>query len=96
MKYFKHSSNSINEGPIKGLIKEYGIEGYGYYYACVETIFKEGPGKYDMADPFSLNVLVEEFNIDPVKVESLMKFCNDKNLFSYKYLNRMDAEKVQK
>jgi len=39
--YFRHSFNAIDDPKIRAIIKEMGIEGYGYYFSLLELAAKD-------------------------------------------------------
>lgn len=82
MKWFKHDAHSLRKAAVERLIMEYGIEGYGLYYACMEMI----AGDIATDDlTFELNhdaeLIAHKFKMDTIRVEKIMHRCIELRLF---------------
>lgn len=42
MKWFKHETDASGNLKLESVIDKFGLEGYGYYWICVELVGKEG------------------------------------------------------
>lgn len=82
MKWFKHDSFSTQKASIERLILEFGIEGYGLYYACLELI----AGEISIENlTFELDhdaeLIANKFKMDTIKVGKIMHRCIELGLF---------------
>lgn len=82
MKWFKHDSHSLGRANIERLIMEFGIEGYGLYYACIEMI----AGTIETNNiTFELEhdakIIAHKFKMDTLRVETIMHRCIEYGLF---------------
>jgi len=82
LKWFKHDAHSLSKASIEHLIMEFGIEGYGLYYACLELI----AGTIDAQNlTFELEhdakIIAHKFKMDTLKVEQIMHRCIELRLF---------------
>jgi hypothetical protein len=80
MKWFKHETK--RKAALKKIIIEFGMEGYGLYWACVELI----AGDLDIKNlTFELEedaqIIADEFKMDTLKVEKIMHRCIELGLF---------------
>ena len=80
MKWFKHETR--RGAALKRLVLEYGVEGYGLYWACIELI----SGSISIENlTFELEedagLIAHEFKIDTLKVEKIMHRCIELGLF---------------
>ena len=84
MKWFKHDSNALHDAKIEKLIMQYGIEGYGLYFACIEMIAdKLTSDNITFELEHDAEILAYKFKVDTLKVETIMKFCVSLGLFQY-------------
>jgi hypothetical protein len=84
MKWFKHSTSAINDAKIEKLIMNYGIEGYGLYFACLEMIAGNiSPEKVTFELEHDAEILAYKFKIDSVKVVKILRYFVDTGLFEY-------------
>lgn len=82
MKWFKHYSAARFDPKIRRLIKKYGIEGYGLYFAIVETIAFQLESNSPLPDlEENANDIALFFGMDTVRVEEIIKFCIEQELF---------------
>jgi nucleoid DNA-binding protein len=82
LKWFKHNAHSLREAAIERLIMEYGIDGYGLYYACMEMI----AGNISMNNlTFELDhdveLIAHKFKMDTIRVGKIMHRCIELGLF---------------
>lgn len=84
MKWFKHDSNALHDAKIEKLIMQYGIEGYGLYFACIEIIASElTTDNITFELEHDAEILAYKFKVDTLKVEEIIKFCVKLGLFQY-------------
>lgn len=84
MKWFKHFSDAKYDVRMRRLINMYGIEGYGLYFAVIESIafgIERNNPMPDLED--NAHDIAEYFGMDTVKVEEIMKYCIELKLFEY-------------
>ena len=82
MKWFKHFSSARFDTKIRRLINKYGIEGYGLYFAVVETIaFQLDVEKPIPAIEDNCQDIATFFKMDTVRVEEILHFCIEQGLF---------------
>jgi hypothetical protein len=82
MKWFKHSGTASRDAKVAKLLAEFGIEGYGLYFYCIELI----ASKTDSDDlTFELEhdaaLIAEWVKLDTLKVEKIMQRCIELELF---------------
>lgn len=82
MKWFKHDAHSLSKANIEKLIMEFGMEGYGLYYACLEMI----AGTIETSNiTFELEhdakIIAHKFKMDTLQVETIMHRCIEYGLF---------------
>ena len=41
MKWFKHDSDAHTDAKVQSILLDYGLEGYGLYFYCIELIVKD-------------------------------------------------------
>lgn len=95
MKWFKHSGSAMREAAIERLIMEFGIEGYGLYFACIEIIV----GNLDSDNiTFELEhdaeLIANKFRMDTLKVERIMHRCIELGLFELADSGRISCLKI--
>jgi hypothetical protein len=82
MKWFKHSGTASRDARVAKIIAEFGIQGYGLYFYCIELI----ASKTDSDDlTFELehdaSLIATWTGMDTVLVEKIMHRCVDLDLF---------------
>ena len=88
MKWFKHNTNALHDAKIEKLIMKYGIEGYGLYFACVEIIAGNLTNENITFElEHDAEILAHKFKVDTIKVEEMMKYMVNLNLFQVNTLN---------
>ena len=84
MKWFKHDSNALHDAKIEKLIMQYGIEGYGLYFACIEIIANElTSDNITFELEHDAEILAYKFKVDTLRVEEIIKYCVKLGLFQY-------------
>jgi|GEM_PF-1801167 len=82
MKWFKHDAHSLRKANIERLIMEYGIEGYGLYYACLEMIAGDiATDDLTFELKHDAELIAHKFKMDTMRVEKIMHRCIELNLF---------------
>ena len=82
MKWFKHDSNANADSKLQNVLLDYGLEGYGLYWYCIELI----AGKVDADNiTFSLEhdarIIARNTGCTPQKVEEMMRYFVSVGLF---------------
>lgn len=78
VKWFKHDTNANSDGKLQNVLLDYGLEGYGLYWYCIELI----AGGVDVDNiTFSLEhdarIIARNTGSTAQKVEEMMRyFCN--------------------
>lgn len=81
--YFSHDTDALSDIKIDKMMTDYGYIGYGYYWAIVEKLYKNG-GRYDFVD---LQIMAKQLGVKLEKLECFIKACvtkythKDKGLF---------------
>ena len=83
MKWFKHYSTAKFDPKIRRVISKFGIEGYGLYFAVLESISFQ----LETDDPIpdleeDAQDMAECFHMDTMRVEEIIKYCLEIELFS--------------
>lgn len=82
MKWFKHFSSMRLDTKIKRLINKFGIEGYGLYNYILECIaFNLEANKPVPEIEETAQDLAIELRMDTLKVEEIIRYCFELNLF---------------
>jgi hypothetical protein len=82
MKWFKHDAHSLRKASIERLILEFGIEGYGLYYACMELIAGDiSIDNLTFELEHDAELIANKFKMDTIKVGKIMHRCIELNLF---------------
>lgn len=100
MKWFQHESNARNDIKLKMLQKAFGNDGYAIYFKMLEIIAEYANEKnlneWGFVDRFhDTKTLAEECNIDADRLASILKKCNELDLFEKKN-HRLYCEKILK
>lgn len=99
MIWFKHDTDANQDAKLQNVLLDYGLEGYGLYWYCIELI----AGKVDK-DSFTFElehdarIIARNAGSTPQKVEEMMKYFVSQGLFEntentitcFKLLKRMD------
>lgn len=72
--YFSHDTDALSDIKIDKMMSDYGYLGYGYYWAIVEQLYKNG-GRYEFVD---LQILAKQLGIKSEKLKCFISNCIDK------------------
>lgn len=82
MKWFKHDSNASRDKKLQNVIIDYGMEGYGLYWYCVELV-AEGVGSNNLT--FELEhdarIISRATGVSEQRVNEIMRYFVDQKLF---------------
>lgn len=84
MVWFKHSTTSLLDPRIKRLIREYGLEGYGLYFAVLERVALNVTAinrTYELKEEF--DIFSEELRIDEEKMKDMFRYMIKAGLLSH-------------
>ena len=82
MKWFKHDSTANMDAKLKRLKMQWGMEGYGLYWYCLEIIVKELSGtKYTFELEHDAEIISHDTGISVEKVNKMMASMVDLELF---------------
>ena len=84
MKWFKHMSSSADDEAMSMLIDEYGIEGYGIYWAIVEKIASQMDGSGRCSARYSVQRWASFARISPRKLQKVVSFLANRDNFPTK------------
>ncbi len=101
--FFSHDSNARNDIKVVKLRREYGMEGYGIYFALIEVLREQSDYKMDME---SISVLAYDFKVEEEKVRAVIEqfdlfeivdnyFFSDRLLRSMEAYNELKNKRVQ-
>lgn len=104
--YFSHDRNARHDPKILVMRSKYGYEGYGWYWAIIETLREQKDYKLNITDKFTVSSLAIDLQISSEQVDAFLKDCiNDFDLlksdgtrvWSNSLLNRMKKrEQIRK
>lgn len=95
MKWFKHDAQSLRRAAIERLIMEYGIDGYGLYYACVEMIAGDiATNDLTFELKHDAELIAHKFKMDTIRVEKIMHRCIELDLFDLADSGRLRCLKL--
>ncbi len=78
--YFPHDADMRNDPRIKALRRKFGIEGYGTYAMLLEFITDSEYFELKNTS-LSLELIAGDFDIDPLKLEEILRYCFQLDLF---------------
>lgn len=91
MKWFKHETDAHTNLKLQAVVDKHGLEGYGFYWACVELIGLQGENFRVEAQKCWQSYLKKVMSIDVDKQNIILQtFCEvnliDKKAFKYGHL----------
>lgn len=100
MQWFKHDSNANSDDKLQNILLDYGLEGYGLYWYCIELIVNRvDKDNITFELKHDARVIARNTGSTPQKVEEMMRRFIDLGLFEsgngaitcLKLLKRMDT-----
>lgn len=82
MKWFKHESSALKDEKIQDLIFEYGMEGYGFYFALVELVAEKLDGKMNPEIELSYHYFRRFMRVSHQKTIKILSFLDQISLIS--------------
>lgn len=85
MEWFRHDSNANLDEKLQEVLLDYGLEGYGLYWYCIELIVgKVAPDNINFQLKHDARIIARNTGSTPQKVEEMMKRFVDVGLFENK------------
>ena len=88
MKWFQHQTHSHTDLALRDIMADFGMEGYGFYWICLELIGQQG-------DSYRLNgvkswqkALKDISKLDDKKINNLLKRFSELNLICRKSMDK--------
>lgn len=95
MKWFKHDSDANTDAKLKKLRHKYGITGYGLYWYCIELIAGSvSPKNITFELEEDAEIIALEWRLDQLKVQEMMCYMAEINLFDITENNRIRCLKL--
>jgi hypothetical protein len=83
--YFPHDTDALNDKKIQRLIGEYGLTGYGFYFALLEDIYSCLPTPYKWSE--NSEIFCRKCRISGAKSQRILNFCLETQLFYAQHFN---------
>lgn len=90
MKWFRHETAAHTNLKLQNVIEVFGMEGYGYFWACLEIIGLQGENFRLKSEKNWKIYLKKQTNIPIEKQETLLSFFSENNLIDKKALIKGD------
>lgn len=82
MKWFKHDTDANQDAKLQNVLLDYGLEGYGLYWYCIELIAgKVEVGSLTFQLEHDARIIARNTGSTPAKVEELMRYFIKQGLF---------------
>lgn len=82
MKWFKHDTDANSDNRLQNVLLDYGLEGYGLYWYCLELIGGNvDKDKFNFELEHDARVIARNTGSTPQKVEEMMKYFINIGLF---------------
>jgi len=97
LKWFKHFTKAHEDRAVETLIMEYGVNGYGLYFYCLEIIagtISADNLTYELEPDAA--ILARRLSMDTVLVEKIMHRCLELGLFEISDNGRLTCLKIAK
>lgn len=100
MQWFKHDSNANTDDKLQSVLLDYGLEGYGLYWYCLEMIVNRvDKDNINFELKHDARIIARNTGCSPQKVSEMMKhFCdlglfenNDGRITCLKIIKRLDT-----
>ena len=88
MKWFKHHTDAHNNLKFQKIFKDFGSEGYGLFWICVELVGREGNNFRVSAEKEWFSYLEKNSGIERKKIKTILQAFADTNLVDKKALNK--------
>ena len=100
MQWFKHDSNANTDDKLQSVLLDYGLEGYGLYWYCLEMIVNRvDKDNINFELKHDARIIARNTGCSPQKISEMMKhFCdlglfenNDGRITCLKIIKRLDT-----
>lgn len=82
MKWFKHDSDANLDAKLQNVLLDYGLEGYGLYWYCIELIVgKISTDNITFQLEHDARIIARNTGSTPQKVEEMMRYFVEQGLF---------------
>lgn len=88
MKWFKHESDSYTNLKLSQIIMEFGMDGYGLFWICLELVAQQGVNFRLEKDKLWKTALAKNSQINQKKTEEILNRLGELNLIDPKSLKR--------
>lgn len=88
MKWLKHHTDSHASLKVRKLLRNYGVEGYGFYWICNELVAFEGKNYKINKDKDWETTLAELTKFEPKKSREILEFLAEEKFIDKKSLSR--------
>ena len=97
MLWFKHDSNASMDAKLQEIVLDYGLEGYGLYWYCIELITqKVRPDNITFELEHDARVIARNMGSTPQKITEMMTRMVDLGLFGITPENRIQCKAIAK
>ena len=80
--YFSHDSNARHDPKILEMLSVYGMQGYGWYWALVETLREQADYRLNISGKYSCNAMAMQMYCDHATAKKFIDDCiNEFHLF---------------
>ena len=79
MKWFKHASNANMDAKLQRVLLDYGLEGYGLYWYCLELISSGQVEPDDVAAQFT--IIESNTSVSHKKLKTILQLFFELKLF---------------
>ena len=82
LKWIKHDSDANQDAKLQNVLLDYGLDGYGLYWYCIELIAgKVDKGNITFELEHDARIIARNTGSTPAKVEEMMKYFVSQGLF---------------
>lgn len=88
MKWFQHQTHSHTDLALRDIMTDFGMEGYGFYWICLELIGQQGDN-YRLSGVKSWQKALKNISkFEDKKIEKLLNRFSELNLICHKSMNK--------
>ncbi len=86
--YFSHDTDASSDEKLQSLRALYRNDGYAFYFIALERIYRTPNGELDISSDDERRILAKTIGISLKKLDTILKSCFKKNLFSEKRFSK--------
>lgn len=90
MRWFKHETDAYQNMKLQSVIEKFGLQGYGYYWACVELVAKAGENYRISAKKEWKSHFRKFLNVEVEMQDTFLSHFAEVNLIDVKALTKGD------